>query len=463
MFLLAWQILFPTDYVLLPLFIIGWTLVFYIYRNKKYKDTPLYKYFLPALYLRFLGALLTAFMYQYYYGYGDTFFYFFGAKDIYNAMLSRPSVAYEMLFVDYPQWDISTYNSVTLRGFFMRPKEAMVIKLAGIMTPLGLGTYLGTSIAITMLSFGGCWALYRVFYDLKPSLHRPLAFAILFLPSMWFWSTGIMKDSFVIAGLGFYVNGIYNSLISKKKKILRSIVFIVVGALLMKNIKVYVLLAILPATIVWVFFMIKERIPNETLRKLATPIFFGGGALGALVIIQQLGSVYAEYTLEGFMEEANKMQWWLKLSTERDDGTGYDLGTMDPSLFGLIKTFPRAVNVALFRPYLWEARKVIVLPSALEALFTLGFTIYVFFRVGLIRIIAAILSDPVVLFCLIFAVIFAFAVGFTSFNFGALARYKIPCLPFYYTAMILLLDKAKQRKSIPLNQPMVAKVKPKLA
>ena len=28
-----------------------------------------------------------------------------------------------------------------------------------------------------------------------------------------------------------------------------------------------------------------------------------------------------------------------------------------------------------------------------------------------------------------FSIIFGFAVGFTAYNFGALVRYKIPCLP----------------------------------
>lgn len=441
MFLLVWQILYTKDFILLPLFLVMWFLVFYLYRNQKYKHSVLKKYFLPALGLRLLGAVLTAMMYQYYYGYGDTFFYFFGARDIYNAMLSNPETAYELLALDYGDWSLNTYNSVTLRGFFTHPKEAMVIRLAGFISPLGLGSYIGMSFALTVFSFLGCWALYRVFYDIAPHLHWPLALAILYLPSMWFWSTGIMKDSIVIGALGFFVNGIYYSIISKKKKLLRSIFFIIIGAYLMKNIKVYVLVAIFPATVVWVFFMYKERIKNETLRKLATPLFFGLGALGGIVVIQQLGAVFSQYTFEGFMEEAAKMQWWLKLSTERDNGTGYDLGTLDPSLWGLIKTFPKAVNVALFRPYIWEARKVIVLPSAAEALFTLGLTFYVFFKVGPIKAIVSILGDPVILFCLIFAIIFAFAVGFTSFNFGALARYKIPCLPFYYTAMILLLDK----------------------
>jgi len=453
MFLLAWQILYTKDFILLPFFVAIWVFIFYSYRNKKYSNTIIKKYFLPALGLRFLGAVLTAFMYQYYYGYGDTYFYFFGARDIYNTLLNSPSTAYELLTVEYHKWSLDAYNSVTLRGFFMNPKEAMVIKIAGVVSPMGLGTYIGTSFALTVFSFLGCWALYRVFYDLAPHLHWPLALAILFLPSMWFWSTGIMKDSIVIGALGFFVNGIYYSIISKKKKLLRSIFFIIMGAYLMKNIKIYVLVAIFPATVVWVFFMIKERIKNDTLRKLATPVFFSVGAVGGVIAIQVLGSVFSEYTLEGFLEEAAKVQWWLKLSTERDNGTGYDLGVLDPSLGGLIAAFPKAVNVALFRPYPWEATKIIVLPSAAEALFTLGFTVYVFFKVGVIKTLKAILGDPVILFCLIFAIIFAFAVGFTSFNFGALARYKIPCLPFYYVAMILLLDKVKKPAIAPMPTP----------
>jgi hypothetical protein len=456
MFLMDWRILNITDFLLLPFLVAFWVGIFTLYRNRRYKDNQLRRYFLPALGLRLLGAVLTACMYQYYYGYGDTFFYFIGAYDIYTAFLSNPSAAMEMLFTDINDWSLETYNSVTLRGFFRQEKEAMVIRVAGSVSLFGFGTYLGISFIMTVFSFLGCWALFRVFYDLYPHLHKRLALAILYLPSMWFWSTGIMKDSIVIGALGLFVNGFYHTVVSKEKKWIRSIIFIVLGAYLMKNTKIYVLLAIFPAIVIWVFFMIKERIKNDTLRRLSTPIFFGAGAVGGILVIRVLGSVFPQYTLAGFMEEAAKMQWWLKFSTERDNGTGYDLGTLDPTALGLLKAFPKSVNVALFRPYLWEARKIIVLPSAIEALFTLGLTIYVFFKVGILRTLLALFSDPVVLFCMIFAIIFAFAVGFTSFNFGALARYKIPCLPFYYTAMILLLDKLPKARPGPVLTPPIS-------
>ena len=124
----------------------------------------------------------------------------------------------------------------------------------------------------------------------------------------------------------------------------------------------------------------------------------------------------------------------------------------------MLKKAPEAINVALFRPYIWEARKIIVIPSALEAVFTLLFTLYVFFTVGLFRTLRELFSDPTVLFCLIFAIVFAFAVGFTSMNFGALARYKIPALPFYFSALVILLDSRNRKATIAnFNQSKIEK------
>ncbi|MFT6828639.1 MAG: hypothetical protein ACI9GZ_003758, partial [Bacteroidia bacterium] len=45
-------------------------------------------------------------------------------------------------------------------------------------------------------------------------------------------------------------------------------------------------------------------------------------------------------------------------------------------------------------------------------------------------------DDPFLVFCLIFSILFAFAVGVSTANFGTLMRYKIPMMPFF---LILLL------------------------
>ena len=45
----------------------------------------------------------------------------------------------------------------------------------------------------------------------------------------------------------------------------------------------------------------------------------------------------------------------------------------------------------------------------------------------------------------VFSIFFAFSVGLTTSNFGALVRYKIPAVPFYLSAMLILYHRNKQK------------------
>jgi hypothetical protein len=38
--------------------------------------------------------------------------------------------------------------------------------------------------------------------------------------------------------------------------------------------------------------------------------------------------------------------------------------------------------------------------------------------------------------------VFAVAVGASTSNFGALSRYKIPCMPFFFVMLLLVYKKA---------------------
>jgi hypothetical protein len=113
----------------------------------------------------------------------------------------------------------------------------------------------------------------------------------------------------------------------------------------------------------------------------------------------------------------------------------------------MLSKFPQAVNVTFFRPYLWEARKVIVFLNALEALIFLYLTIKVVFSVGVKDIFRSIGQTPAIQFTLFYSLVFAFAVGISSYNFGTLSRYKIPCTPFYLLSLILIYYQHKPIKS----------------
>jgi hypothetical protein len=50
----------------------------------------------------------------------------------------------------------------------------------------------------------------------------------------------------------------------------------------------------------------------------------------------------------------------------------------------------------------------------------------------------SLVQSPAVIYCIGFALLFAVFVGTSTFNFGSLARYKIPCLPFFMAALSII-------------------------
>ena len=170
---------------------------------------------------------------------------------------------------------------------------------------------------------------------------------------------------------------------------------------------------------------------------------------GSLFFMQRFSNELGKYSLEK-VAQTSKITGSYIYWVSGDAGSAYSLGDFSPTIGGMLSKFPLAVNVTLFRPYLWESKKIIVLLSALEAILFLFVTLKILFTVPTTKIWKVIGHDPTIQFCLIFSLIFAFAVGISSYNFGALSRYKIPCLPFYALALVLIYYKNK-----PLNKKLL--------
>jgi len=118
-------------------------------------------------------------------------------------------------------------------------------------------------------------------------------------------------------------------------------------------------------------------------------------------------------------------------------GSSYDLGITDFSTGSLIKAIPLGINVAFFRPYLWETHSFFQLIAALQSLFFLYYTVRTVLRCGF-SIFFILATDPLMLFSLSFSLLYGFVAGFTSYNFGALDRYKIPALPFFMLTLVIV-------------------------
>lgn len=436
-------ILFPIDLFSGALWFLVLTLIAILWRNRKYRDTIIARYYLPALQLRFLGAVLSACMYHFYYGGGDTMTYYKVGKGMYGAFTIDPLMWMEMVFSSLDYYSVETraymfdlaYGGTEIN--MHKGASGFVGSTAGFFSIFTFNSYLANSFIITSFAFLGNWKIYKVFYSLYPKLHKQLAFAILFVPSVFFWGTGVMKDPIVLGALGFLFYYTYRFAILKIRSPLY-LLFIVLSAAIVIIVKAYILFAFLPALLIWIFLILKKRIQNRSVKILATPLLLMLAAGAGVFLLSYLGSYSQKYALENVADTASITANYIQGRTEAKGGTGYTLGEVDNSIAGLLVKFPQAVNVTLYRPYPWEAGKVINLPAVAESFAALLLTLFLFYKIGLFRFFRIVFNNEEIIFCLLFSIIFAFAVGISTYNFGALARYKIPCLPFFYTALVLI-------------------------
>lgn len=200
-------------------------------------------------------------------------------------------------------------------------------------------------------------------------------------------------------------------------------------------------MAFAPALLLWIFFYYSRTIKNWFARQLAKVVFIIIVAGSLIFGLSQFSKDLGRYSLEKITETSATTRGYINWISSEEGGSAYDLGEVGSGIGGLLTKIPAAINVTLFRPYPWEANKIIVVLSALEALLFLFLTLKVLITIGIKKIWITISSDPTIQFCLVFVLVFAFAVGISSYNFGTLSRYKIPCLPFYATTLIVIFYK----------------------
>jgi hypothetical protein len=404
------------------------------------------KYFFPALAIRVFCAIALGMLYQFYYGGGDTFNYHtWGSRYVWEAFMESPSKGLQLLFGKANEYVGSTFKYSSQILFYSDPGSYFIVRIAAFFDLITFSSYSATSVLFSVFSFAGSWIMFLTFYRIYPHLYRWLAIAILFIPSVCFWGSGLLKDTITLAGLGFLTYSIYNIFIAKRYSI-KSIVLLVLSAFLIFSIKKYILLCFLPAALLWAQMGKLAQIKSQVVRILVIPFVFIMIFVSSYFALEWVGKGDEKYSLDKLARTAQITAYDIAYYTGRGAGSTYSIGELDGTFTGMLKLAPQAINVSLFRPYVWEVRNPLMLLSAVESFFLLFFTLFVFFKRRTIVLEA--LRNPDILFCMVFSITFAFAVGVSTFNFGTLTRYKIPLLPFYLIGLILMLNFSKEEESV---------------
>ena len=412
-------------------------------------------YFLPALTLKYVGAIGLGFIYQFYYSGGDTFNYYRHAQLIHEAFSNSFGLGWKLLLDNGGSMDPSLAK-YTSRMFWHQAgsTEYIVARIAAFLGLFCFNSYVVIALLFATISFSGIWAMYMTFAKIRPHVYKQLAWTIFYVPSMFFWGSGLLKDSLCLGALGWVFYSFYRGFI-QRQAVLKCTIIGLSAAYALLIIKVYILLCFLPAALLWVFNETNARITNSTIRLVAKPLFLGIGGGLAFFAATNLTKGDEKYDVDKIGARSKITADYLYQQSVKQEGSGYSLGELDGSIGSMVKLAPQAIGTALFRPFLWEAHNPVMLLSALEAVFFLGFTLRIFWRAGVARTFSIIGRNPILLLCFVFSLVFAASVGVTSNNFGTLVRYKIPMIPFYLGGLYILQSLTTQGSPTQSQRPAV--------
>ncbi len=406
----------------------------YLKRKMSTKTTD--KYFMPGLVLKMLGGLSVGLVYYLYYKGGDTICYYtFGGQQIFKAFLVSPSIAFSLIFGDNV---VTPENYIYVKQIWVFTDDAsyFVVRITALCNLFAFNTYSGTAIIFSFLSFICIWKLFSFLVNLYPDIHKEIAISFLFLPSLFFWGSGILKDTITFAFLCVFIRAAL-VIYYYKKSFLKQICILLIASLFIAKIKIYILISIIPALAYLFLYVPIKAIKNPVLKMVITPFAIALALFIGFLGMKKIGESSSKYNLNNISKTAEETARWIHFSSESSGGSSYSLGDYDFTTAGMLKKSIPAIWVTIFRPHPWEVRNPIMLLSSLEALFFI-WLLYkgLFMKWSYTK--RAMSSTILITFCIIFSLIFSWSVGLTTYNFGTLVRYKIPMMPFFALSMYLL-------------------------
>jgi hypothetical protein len=423
------------DLVITPLII---AIIFFVVNNFKRAfvsdNNPLKSYLVPALSLKVFGAMVVGLVYQFYYHGGDTMDFYISGSFVGRLFFDNFSDFLGLMNASPLHADPSLSKYYFL-DFIGDTNSWNVVRFVAVLDIISFDSYPVISIYFSLFSLFASWKFFSLICQLypQPELRKKFAYCIFYIPSVIFWGSGIFKDTLTLGGLFLFT--VYFYLIAIKQEIKPvNFVGLAIGLYLMFSIRLFFLIILLPCLALWLIAEYRDKIiKSRFVKAFSFPVLLLISFFFITFGLRSILSGESELSSKALEGKAVGFQAWHTIV----GGSVYDLGIVDFSNASLIRAFPLCVNVSFFRPYIWESHSFFQLIAAFQSFYFLYYTIRTIWRCKL-SIFVLIATDPLMLFSITFSLLYAFVAGFTSYNFGALDRYKIPALPFFMITLVLV-------------------------
>jgi hypothetical protein len=418
--------------------IISLLICFYI--KSLNKDKIHYRYYIWNFLFKLSFSLFFSFYYIFVIRGGDTIAFWDTSVRLTNLFYETP----KYYFLEWGQYkdQLDYINYFTLKtgyppGWIQREAEGYYVsKLISLINPLTFGSYFANTVIFAFLSSLASFKLYDFVVSFNIHNYRRLAIYFLFIPSLLFWCSGLSKDTIIMICLYTSIPLIFNSIYGKSRINIINILFVILLVLILSKIRSFMILILLGPF----FFAISVRLINKyiqnnfTKRLINLIILFSVAGVASLFFVGESAQKYlkeAEITQQDFQNNSAYT------------GKKYNLGNVEFTPTGILKTMPLAIFTGIYRPFPWEALSPGLILNAFESLILIYLT-FAFFKNKSRKRIDRIRNTDILTYAFYFVFLMAFITGFTSIIFGVLVRLRAPLLPFFI--MLLTIQPSKEKK-----------------
>lgn len=435
-------------FLILAYLVITFVLIWLISVFKYSKDPLTKKIFLFGFAFKIACGIGFALIYDFYYRWaGDTYYYYLASVRLGRVLFEDPK-SYFLILCNLVS--NSNYNDLAIGISYVPdfgdPSKYAIQRFLSPFAIIGGDNYYTISIVLCTFLYLINWKFLRYLDSKLECSNKVLFFSLVLMPSPGFWSSGLLKDAFTYS-FNFLLIYSFARLFIERKLKPSYIIELLLSALIIKDLKVYILYATLASCMLWLGLIYLKRIKSTFIKVLAVPIISLAVIAGGLFVFKTVASSSSSafQSVDAMLGKAAIAQYDLK--QEYYEGHAFDIGDFDGTIGGMVKIAPAAIIAGIYRPFILECDSAVMYLSGMENLFLAILLIYVIIRVGFVNFFRKVFSEPFVCMCFVFVIVLALGIGISTSNFGALVRFKIPLIPFYLIGCFEVLSIARKEKA----------------
>jgi len=412
--------------------IILWFWVRFI--KARFPSEKLSRFFYPGWVFKIGMALVFSGVYLFIIDGGDVVAYWESAGCLNRLFFSNPAGFFDEVFDSNKLYGISyhfNHDTGYPPGWIWREIEAWnAAKIISFVSIISFHSFWAATLIIATMAFSISWVFAVWLSENESFSTNAIAFALLFFPSVSFWSSGLTKDTIIYISAIYTLYLLFSLMKDRLKFPIRRILFIFISLYVLYYLRHFIAIAIVIPFVLALATRYSNSLRDRGFIRIVFIVFVYAAALVSFYLLfntSQTQALIAEAQITQADFNNNPIY----------TGARYDLGYSETSILGFLGILPKALFIALYRPFITEALSVNFIMNGIESLLLIFYSITYLFNRNVGGNVKKLFSSEFGVYALVFVLIIGFMAGYTSILFGVLVRIRSIVLPFFFLVLSL--------------------------